>query len=128
MAPERAALRYTTWRAMEEFTREGRVGAIDVTITGCCDSEVCRRDVHDIATGKATKLQGPVQAAAKKVVKHLAAGLGTGGVDEELHKARKAGKRARYAAEPAHPVLGKQTKNSISRYHLCYRSSIRPIP
>ena len=38
------------------------------------------------------------------------------GTDEELHKARKAGKRARYAAELAHPVLGKQTKNAIDQY------------
>ncbi len=29
---------------------------------------------------------------------------------------RKAGKRARYAAELAGPVLGKKTKNSITRY------------
>ena len=48
--------------------------------------------------------------------KHLAAGLGPTGTDEELHKARKAGKRARYAAELAHDVLGKKAKTSIDRY------------
>ena len=35
----------------------------------------------------------------------------------ELHKARKAGKRARYAAELGRPVLGKKkATNSVHRY------------
>ena len=58
-----------------------------------------------------------------KVSKHLAAGLGPVGDEEELHKARKAGKRARYAAELAHPVLGKTTRNSVKRYQICRTSS-----
>lgn len=70
----------------------------------------------DLATARAARLRGPVRDAAKKVTKHLAAGLGANGGDEELHKARKAGKRARYAAELAHPVLGKKTRNSVERY------------
>src|SRR6478735_6990512 len=63
----------------------------------------------DLAARNPGELKSAVRAAAKKVSKHLAAGLGPGGDDEELHKARKAGKRARYAAELAHPVLGKKT-------------------
>ena len=69
-----------------------------------------------LATGKPTALKGAVRAAAKKVTKHLAAGLGPTGDDEELHKARKAGKRARYAAELAGPVLGKKTKDAVKQY------------
>jgi CHAD domain-containing protein len=70
----------------------------------------------DLAARNPAELKAAVRAAAKKVSKHLAAGLGQGGDDEELHKARKAGKRARYAAELAHPVLGKKTRNAVKRY------------
>ena len=70
----------------------------------------------DLAEQKPTALRGAVRSAAKKVSKHLAAGLGPTGTDEDLHKARKAGKRARYAAELAGPVLGKKTKNAVNQY------------
>ena len=70
----------------------------------------------DLAEQRPSALRKAVQSAAKKVKKHLAAGLGPTGTDEELHKARKAGKRARYAAELAHPVLGKKTKNAVDQY------------
>jgi CHAD domain-containing protein len=70
----------------------------------------------DLATEKPAALRAQVQAAARKVKKHLAAGLGPGGDDEDLHKARKAGKRARYAAELAGPVLGKKVKNTVKQY------------
>lgn len=69
----------------------------------------------DHAGEKAAVLRRQVETAAGKVTQHLSAGLASDGVDE-LHKARKAGKRARYAAELAHPVLGKRTKSSIDRY------------
>jgi CHAD domain-containing protein len=46
----------------------------------------------DLAAGKATELRSAVRAAAKKVTKHLNAGLGPHGDDEGLHEARKAGK------------------------------------
>jgi len=64
---------------------------------------------------KANALRDQVRRAGKKVSKHLAAGLASGD-DEELHKARKAGKRARYAAELANTVLGKKTKNAVDSY------------
>jgi CHAD domain-containing protein len=70
----------------------------------------------DLAARKPTELRSAVRAAARKVSKHLAAGVGPGADDEELHKARKAGKRARYAAELAHPVVGKKARNSVKRY------------
>ncbi len=69
-----------------------------------------------LAAGRPKQLRTPVQTAARKVTKHLTAGLGPHGGDEELHKARKAGKRARYAAELAGPVLGQNMRNSIQRY------------
>lgn len=68
------------------------------------------------ATSSATELRRPVRAAGKKVTKHLAAGLGPHADDEELHKARKAGKRARYAAELAHPVLAKKIKHTVKEF------------
>jgi CHAD domain-containing protein len=69
------------------------------------------------AKDKSAQLRAAVGAADRKVTKHLAAGLAPGGGDVELHKARKAGKRARYAAELARPVLGKKkAKNSIRGY------------
>lgn len=64
---------------------------------------------------KPDALRGAVEAGAKKAAKHLQAGLRSG-EDEELHKARKAGKRARYAAELAQPVLGKKAEASVARY------------
>jgi CHAD domain-containing protein len=70
----------------------------------------------DLARQKPTALRGAVRASAKKVSKHLAAGLGPTGTDEELHKARKAGKRARYAAELAHPVLGRKAEKAVDQY------------
>ena len=59
-----------------------------------------------LAQEKPARLRAAVAKAGKKVSKHLAGGLGPDGDDEELHKARKAGKRARYAAELATAVLG----------------------
>ena len=69
----------------------------------------------DQADEKATTLRAAVRSAERKVRKHLSAAL-TGDDDEELHKARKAGKRARYAAELAAPVLGGKVKKRIKRY------------
>jgi len=74
----------------------------------------------DRAADKATSLRGAVQAAERKVGKHLEAALAGGGDDddddEELHKARKAGKRARYAVELASSVVGGKVKKRIKRY------------
>ena len=69
----------------------------------------------DQAGRKANALRRQVDKSAKKVAKHLSAGLSSGD-DEELHKARKAGKRARYAAELAAPVLGKKSKAGVDAY------------
>ncbi|WP_111766753.1 CYTH and CHAD domain-containing protein [Nakamurella deserti] len=68
------------------------------------------------ADDDAEVLTGRVDKAAAKLVAHLEAGLRAGGDDEELHSARKAGKRARYAAELAAPVLGKEGAKLVSRY------------
>ncbi len=60
----------------------------------------------DSAGKQPAALSKQVRKARRKLIRHLAAGLGPTGTDEELHKARKAGKRARYATELATPVLG----------------------
>jgi CHAD domain-containing protein len=49
-----------------------------------------------------------VTAAQKKLSRRMKRAATKQSPDEELHSARKAGKRARYAAEAAAPVLGKQ--------------------
>jgi CHAD domain-containing protein len=66
-------------------------------------------DVPDRALGK------PARTAARKADKRLASGLETGdGV--QLHRARKAAKRARYAAELLKPVAGKKAKRKVKHY------------
>ena len=65
---------------------------------------------------RTAKLRAAVRAADRKVTKHLSSGL-VGDDGAELHKARKAGKRARYAGELGRPVLGKKkAANSVHRY------------
>ncbi|THG33223.1 CYTH and CHAD domain-containing protein [Naasia lichenicola] len=71
--------------------------------------------VTKAAAGKPDVLAKDVRSAGKKVTKHLTAGIRSES-DEELHKARKAGKRARYAAELAADVLGKKGVASVHRY------------
>ena len=66
-------------------------------------------DVPDRALGK------PARKAAHKADKRLASGLETGDGDQ-LHRARKAAKRARYAAELLEPVAGKKAKRKVKHY------------
>jgi len=68
-----------------------------------------------MAAKKPAKLRAAVRDANRAVTKHLTAGLAEGGGDAELHRARKAGKRARYAAELARPVLGKKNATKSAR-------------
>jgi CHAD domain-containing protein len=49
-----------------------------------------------------------VKAAKRNLAKRIADAGARQGVDEDLHRARKAGKRLRYAAEAAEPALGKR--------------------
>lgn len=79
----------------------------------------CRRFVTappftPVADRPAASLRRLVRRAERTLDKHLAAGLRRGGTDEELHKARKAGKRARYAVELATPVLGKKKARRVA--------------
>ena len=66
-------------------------------------------DVTDRALGK------PARKAAHKADKRLASGLETGD-GAQLHRARKAAKRARYAAELLKPVAGKKAKRKVKHY------------
>jgi CHAD domain-containing protein len=67
------------------------------------------------AAGPPDILAGYVAAAERKVAKRMARSAGNHSPDEELHQARKAGKRARYAAEAAAPALGKQASKIAKR-------------
>lgn len=64
----------------------------------------------------AEKVRRYVQRADRQVIKRLAtAAAADPGHDELMHRARKAAKRARYAAEVAEPVLGKAAKRLVAR-------------
>ncbi|MCW2495491.1 CHAD domain-containing protein [Jatrophihabitans sp.] len=56
-----------------------------------------------------------VDAADRKVTRRLRKAARADVRDEALHRARKAGKRARYAAEVSRPVLGAAAKTRIRR-------------
>jgi CHAD domain-containing protein len=60
-------------------------------------------------------LEAAVVAAAEKVTRSVRRGLRAGD-EEELHRARKAGKRARYAAELAQGALGGGVGKRLRRY------------
>ena len=71
------------------------------------------------ATAPATKVKSYVKRADKKLTRRLHRGIeaqlaGDPGADVLLHSARKAGKRARYAAELATPVLGEKAEAIIA--------------
>jgi CHAD domain-containing protein len=53
--------------------------------------------------------------ADRKVIRRLSTANRTGDVDD-LHRARKAAKRARYAAEAASPIAGKRAAKETKRY------------
>ena len=63
---------------------------------------------------QATALREPANRAERKAARRLSAALETGS-DEKLHSARKAAKRARYAAELRKPV-DKSAKKTVKRY------------
>lgn len=56
-----------------------------------------------------------VASAERKMLTRLRRAVEPGAADELLHKARKAEKRYRYAAELAQPVLGARNEDAISR-------------
>ncbi len=60
------------------------------------------------AAGPVSVLSEQVAATERTLAKRMKRAAGKQRPDEELHRARKAGKRARYAAEAAAPVLGKR--------------------
>jgi CHAD domain-containing protein len=60
------------------------------------------------ASGPPSVLADYVAAAERKLAKRMKRAEENHPLDEQLHRARKAGKRARYAAEAAAPALGKK--------------------
>ena len=67
------------------------------------------------AAGPPDLLGEYVAAAERKVAKRMKRAAGNTTPAEELHQARKAGKRARYAAEAAAPALGQQASKIAKR-------------
>lgn len=67
------------------------------------------------AAGPPGVLTGYVAAAEHKLAKRMRRAADAHNPDELLHQARKAGKRARYAAEAAAPVLGKKASKLAKR-------------
>lgn len=80
-------------------------------------SELDTIDAHGL-TLPGKKVKSLARKAAKKARRRLAdATSGRVGDDEALHRARKAFKRARYAAELTAPLVGtKKSKKTIDRY------------
>jgi CHAD domain-containing protein len=60
-------------------------------------------------------LAGPVRQAGRRLQRALAAVPGAGDRDAAIHEARKAAKRARYAAEAAAPALGGTAARQAAR-------------
>ncbi|CAG7623110.1 CYTH and CHAD domain-containing protein [Rhodococcus opacus] len=70
----------------------------------------------DEASSGSRVLEKAARKAWKKADKRLAAALDDGG-DEALHRARKAAKRARYAAELTIPIFGrKKSRKKVAKY------------
>ena len=67
------------------------------------------------AAGPPDLLADYVAAAERKVAKRMKRAAGNNTPAEELHQARKAGKRARYAAEAAAPALGQKASKIAKR-------------
>jgi CHAD domain-containing protein len=67
------------------------------------------------AAGPPGLLADYVAAAERKLAKRMQRAAGNHTPDEQLHQARKAGKRARYAAEAAAPALGKNASKIAKR-------------
>jgi CHAD domain-containing protein len=69
-----------------------------------------------LAAGKAgTVLAKPVRRAGRRLRRALADVPAAGDKDTAIHQARKAAKRARYAAEAAMPALGRQASRQAAR-------------
>ena len=63
----------------------------------------------------AANLAGYLDSAERKLARRLRAVAAAGAADEDLHRARKAAKRARYTAELAAPAVGKPARRSVRR-------------
>jgi len=77
-------------------------------------TELARAE-RTVANAKGKRLRKAARRAARKADKRLAAGLDAK-CDELLHRARKAAKRARYAAELTAPVRGTKAKRARRQY------------
>jgi len=69
----------------------------------------------DVGTKKSRAVTGFLDRAERKLFKRLDAAVAPDAAGELLHSARKAGKRFRYAAELATPVLGDEATVKVKR-------------
>ena len=109
------------WQILDRDERSGRD-----TLAATLDSDryaALLRTVRDYteqgpagADQPATEVRRYVRRADRLVIKRLqAAAAAEPARDELMHRARKAAKRARYAAEVAEPVLGKAARRLVAR-------------
>ncbi len=80
------------------------------------DALIADPPLTPLAARKAGKaLAKPVRRAGRRLERALAAVPGAADRDTAIHEARKAAKRARYAAEAAAPALGGAARRQVSR-------------
>jgi CHAD domain-containing protein len=108
---ELSAQQHRHRRAVTEVMTSDRYRRLLATLSGWIESvplaagRVGRKDLHRIAT-----------RAARKADTRLSQALSSGD-EEDLHRARKAAKRARYAGELAAPVVDKSAgRGQVKRY------------
>lgn len=71
--------------------------------------------VSDAADVPAVAVRRYVKQASRTLRRRLHQALAAEASDEAMHRARKAGKRARYTAELARPVIGKRARRIVKR-------------
>jgi CHAD domain-containing protein len=99
---------------------QAAVGALDgqryLRLLSELDTLLASPPLTPLAARKAGKvLVKPVRRSAQRLYRALAAVPDAGDRDAAVHEARKATKRARYAAEAAVPALGGKARNQASR-------------
>jgi CHAD domain-containing protein len=100
--------------------REAAVDGLDgqryLALLDSLDALIADPPLTPVAARKAGKaLAKPVRRAARRLERALAAIPDAGDKDAAIHEARKAAKRARYAAEAAAPALGGKAGRHVTR-------------
>lgn len=107
LAQRRDAARLTLLRQM----RSKRYLALLATLRAWHEAP----PLTEAAAGRPKTVSGYLDRAGRTVTKRLKRARRDDAADEVLHRARKAGKRARYTAELAVPTLGKPARRVVKR-------------